>query len=240
LSKRYVNTATKLRWRCAKGHEWSASPSNIRRGHWCMICGNRRQGRLKAHTIQMMQKIAAQRGGECLSTEYRNNTTKLQWRCKEGHEWEAVPGSIVGTRHRKGRWCAACVGKLPKTEAFRQLRELAAKRGGMLLSKQYQNAKSHLRWKCARGHEWKAASDGVKHGQWCPVCAGSFPLNIALMRKAARAFDGCCLSRKYVNVDTHLRWRCAGGHEWLAIGNSIRRGSWCPICAGRRPKSTQS
>jgi hypothetical protein len=231
LSKRYVDNKTKLRWRCAKGHEWSAIPSSVKRGHWCLICGNERQGHLKAYTIDMMHKIAAERGGKCLSEVYKNNLTRLRWRCKHGHEWEAVPGSIVGTKNFKGTWCPICVGKLPKDSALQELKNLAVSRGGMLLSKRYQNARAHLRWQCAKGHEWKAVSDAVKRGGWCPVCAGSFPLNIGQMRKAAHGFGGCCLSKKYINVDTHLRWRCSEGHEWDAKPYHVLTGHWCPICS---------
>jgi hypothetical protein len=231
LSNNYVDNKTKLRWQCAQGHEWSAIPSNILRGHWCMICGNERQGRLKAHTIEMMSKIAADRGGKCLSGVYKNNLTKLRWRCEYGHEWEAVPGSIVGTKHFKGSWCPVCVGKLPKDLALHELKKVAVSRGGVLLSKHYKNARTFLLWRCAKGHEWKAASDNVKHGHWCPVCAGSFPLNIGQMRKTAHDFGGRCLSKKYINVDTHLRWRCSEGHEWDAKPYHVLTGHWCPTCA---------
>jgi hypothetical protein len=231
LSDHYVDNKTKLRWRCAEGHEWSAIPSNIQRGIWCRICGNRRAGRLKAHTIEMMQEIAAKRSGKCLSITYKNNITKLRWRCKNGHEWQAVPGSIVGARYRKGSWCPICAGKLPKNLALEALKIVAAEHGGKLLSDRYINARTRLRWECAKGHQWEAVPDAVKRGGWCPVCAGSFPLNIELMRKAAEAFGGHCITQEYVNVDTKLRWRCADGHEWDAKPYHVLAGHWCPLCA---------
>ncbi len=231
LSNRFIDNKTKLHWRCAEGHEWEAIPQNVIRGHWCMICGNERQGRLKAHTIEMMQKIAAERGGECLSTIYKNNTTELRWRCKHGHEWTAVPGSVVGRKNFKGSWCPICAGKLPKNSALQELQKLAVRRGGKLLSKHYKNARSHLRWQCAKAHKWSAIPSAVKRGGWCPICAGSFPLNIGHMRKAASTFDGRCLSKKYINVDTPLRWRCLEGHEWSARPENVLAGHWCPICA---------
>ncbi|WP_373322126.1 zinc-ribbon domain-containing protein [Paraburkholderia adhaesiva] len=43
------------------------------------------------------------RTGECLSERYVNNETKLRWRCAKGHEWEAVPASVI-----KGSWCPQC------------------------------------------------------------------------------------------------------------------------------------
>ena len=231
LSKRYIDTKTKLRWRCAAGHEWRAIPSSIKLGYWCRMCGSQRAGRLKALTIEMMHKIAAERGGECLSKIYKNNLTKLRWRCKHGHEWEAVPGSIIGTKLRKGSWCRFCVGKLPKDLALQELKKLAVSRGGILLSKRYKNALSHLRWQCAKGHKWKAVSSSIKTGRWCPVCGGSFPLNIRQMQKAAHTFGGRCLSKKYINIDAHLRWRCVEGHEWPAKPYHVLTGHWCPICS---------
>jgi hypothetical protein len=56
LSIQYRDNRTKLRWRCSAGHEWGAIPLNVRRGHWCAVCGNERQGRAKAHSIELMQK----------------------------------------------------------------------------------------------------------------------------------------------------------------------------------------
>ena len=210
LADNFVDNKTKLRWRCNEGHEWNAIPQSVLRGSWCEICAKRRVGRQKAHTIEMMHKIAAERGGKCLSQIYKNNLTELRWRCKQGHEWEAIPASIV-----KGSWCGICVGKLPKKMALEELKKLAAsRRGGLLLSKRYNNSKSHLLWQCAKGHKWPAIPGAVKRGGWCRVCAGSFPLNIGQMRKAARVYGGRCLSKKYVNVDTHLLWRCVEGHEF--------------------------
>ncbi len=232
LSKRYIDTHTKLRWRCAAGHEWEALPLSIKRGHWCEICGNDRQGRAKAHSIEMMHKVAASRGGQCLSAFYKNNLTKLRWRCDQGHEWEAVPGSVTGSGGRKGSWCPICFGRLPKNAALEKLRELAASRGGVLLSTHYGNVKTPLDWKCAKGHEWRAAPDMVKQGTWCPVCRGTRPLNLEMMRSHASKYGGECLSTEYINSNSHLRWRCCEGHEWNAKSGHVLKGHWCPICAG--------
>ncbi|MDP3036826.1 MAG: hypothetical protein Q8N07_03765, partial [Rhodocyclaceae bacterium] len=40
LSSEFINTKTKLLWRCAHGHTWEALPGNVLRGHWCKDCGN--------------------------------------------------------------------------------------------------------------------------------------------------------------------------------------------------------
>ncbi|WP_367804083.1 zinc-ribbon domain-containing protein [Brevibacillus laterosporus] len=39
LSDQYKDNKTNLRWKCSKGHEWEATPNNIKsKGHWCPIC----------------------------------------------------------------------------------------------------------------------------------------------------------------------------------------------------------
>ena len=39
LSEKYVNACTKLHWQCAKGHEWEATPGNVKNAHtWCPVC----------------------------------------------------------------------------------------------------------------------------------------------------------------------------------------------------------
>jgi len=39
LSGAYINIATKLRWRCAEGHEWEATTASVRsQRSWCPVC----------------------------------------------------------------------------------------------------------------------------------------------------------------------------------------------------------
>jgi hypothetical protein len=38
LSTEYVDIKTKLRWKCAFGHEWEASARLLKTGHWCPEC----------------------------------------------------------------------------------------------------------------------------------------------------------------------------------------------------------
>lgn len=100
LSTEYVNCYSNLDWVCTHGHPWSATPSSIKSGGWCPICSFNR----KRDTIEVMQSIANDRGGWCLSSEYVNQNTKLRWKCAHGHTWLAVPGSIKN----QGSWCGVC------------------------------------------------------------------------------------------------------------------------------------
>ena len=49
---------------------------------------------------------------------------------------------------------------------------------------------------------------------------------------------GECLSTKYINARSKLRWRCSEGHEWnayLGIVENNKKKNWCPKCAGNTP-----
>ena len=60
------------------------------------------------------------------------------------------------------------------------------------------------------------------------------------MHALAKERGGECLSTKYINTRTKLKWQCAKGHIWDAQYSTIRRGSWCPTCAGQKKKIKQS
>lgn len=50
-----------------------------------------------------MNKIANERGGECLSDVYIDSQTHLMWKCAVGHVWRAKPNNI-----KNGTWCPNC------------------------------------------------------------------------------------------------------------------------------------
>jgi len=128
------------------------------RGRQCADIKNRK------YTIQKIQEIAKAKGGKCLSDEYINNHTDLQWQCKKGHIWKTTPHNII-----KGRWCAKCAGTAKLT--IEQMQEIAKIRGGKCLSEKYINGKTKLLWQCSEGHSWWATPSKVKNDDtWCPEC----------------------------------------------------------------------
>jgi len=220
LSKKFIDSHHNLKWQCAEGHIWEASPTSVKHNSsWCPHCANN-----FPQTIKQMQELAHSRGGKCLSKDYVNSHTKLKWECAKGHIWKAKPVEVKG-----GTWCPYCAGKAPLT--IEDMQQLAVERGGKCLSKKYIDAQSKHKWQCAGGHIWEAKSSGVRNSNsWCPHCAKLFPLTIEEMHKLAAKHRGKCLSNKYVNALTKLKWQCAEGHVWEAAPASIKGGRWCPSC----------
>jgi len=179
-------------------------------------------------TIQEMQKLAAIRGGKCLSKKYLNNRTKLLWQCSKDHVWKASPDNI-----KSGSWCPACAGR-PKL-TIDDMKDIAISHGGECLSKEYVNAHVHLKWRCKEGHEWEATYNNIGKGKWCPRCAtekvaAKQRLTIQEMQAIAESRGGKCISDLYVNIDTKLEWECIHGHRFKARPDTVKRGQWCPEC----------
>ncbi|CAG9266286.1 conserved hypothetical protein [Burkholderia diffusa] len=218
LSTEYVNGMTPLWFECEAGHRWQALPATVLAGHWCGQCRYARRRK----TLEQMQDIAASRGGQCLSTEYRHQRVPLRWRCAAGHEWESTAAVV------KDHWCPHCQHERSRTGLGR-MREIAAERGGQCLSDRYVKAGSFLKWQCAEGHVWEATAAKTQGGQWCPYCSGRRYL-LADMQALAHAHGGTCLSEAYVSVRHSLQWQCQRGHTWWATPAVVVRGVWCQSC----------
>lgn len=295
LSKKYINAKTKLKWECKNKHIWEAIPDSIRRGYWCPKCGIKNRADKQRGTIEEMQKIAKQRDGNCLSKQYKNVNSKLKWKCKEGHIWEAIPNHI-----KKGSWCPQCYtylcekicrgyfeiffnDKFPTTypkwlnrkhlDGYNKRLKLAFEYHGSQHYKQHgffggkrvlEKRKEHdkLKKRLCKKYDirliiipyWitnENKGDFIK--KECEISGIKIPklskktkeilnnyklLNIYSnnklkeMQGLAKRKEGLCLSKRYINNHTNLKWQCFKGHIWEAISNNIKKGEWCPVCAG--------
>src|SRR5882724_11903174 len=235
LSPEYLGSAKLLRWRCAVGHEWNARPTSVKSGNWCPYCARNRELEL-----EQMREIAKQRGGRCLSTAYKNGRTPILWECSQHHRWKARPANVKGGTRKKGSWCPECYNSrrvFREKLSIQAMCELASSRGGKCLSVEYSGSKIKLIWQCSHEHTWKAPPVSIGEGTWCPVCARNQRLVLAEMQRIAANRGGDCLSREYVNERTALAWYCAAGHRWSATPAKVNRGSWCPKCAHLRRRS---
>jgi len=206
LSRHMLNGGSKLIWRCSLGHEWSATPYQIRKGHWCPFCA-----RVAPLTLCELQQIAGGKGGRCLSLEYASSSKPLRWRCVVGHEWQAPASSI-----RAGTWCPSCAHN--QRLKLEEMQEIAQERGGRCLSASYENGCTSLMWECKLGHRWNAPPSRVKNGSrrkgsWCLECYNlrrTFHAKHSIegMRKLAHTRGGKCLSIEYVDAKSKLLWQC--------------------------------
>ncbi|AZN37429.1 transposase [Iodobacter ciconiae] len=161
LSNHYVNLSTRMPVRCAEGHQWQCYPSHLIAGKFCLICAKHEQ---RQRDLEKIKKIAAARGWQCLTIEYKGCKSAVAWRCKNGHEFTARPDSV-----RAGFGCMQCF-KDRRQKTLAKMQDLAKARGGVCLSECY-DAYERLLWQCQRGHRWKAHSRDICRGHWCQQCS---------------------------------------------------------------------
>lgn len=222
LSVEYINSTTPLEWECSRGHRWWAQARQVKSGTWCGACVKEEQ----YGTLADMQHLAHERGGRCLSAEYINVRTHLEWECVEGHRWRATPKRV-----KCGQWCPICVYKRRRLPLAR-IHAAAEARGGRCLSQEYVNSSAPLQFECAAGHRWRALPQNVRKGHWCQQCQfDGMRGTLAAMQALAASHDGRCLSDVYVSARHPLEWECRLGHVWSTRPAVVVRGSWCPLCA---------
>jgi hypothetical protein len=218
LSRNITKQKDRSKWKCKEGHIWETRLSNIFEGRWCKKCSDNS----RRDSIEKCHLLAEKKGGRCLSTEYVNTDTHLEWECDKKHKWFSAPSKI-----KNDRWCPYCVGRHKTIEYYQ---ELAESRGGKCISNKYVGVHSPLKWMCDQGHTWDARPSNIDHlDTWCPFCQGKYQ-TIENMKVLAESRGGKCLSDVYIKNNSKLEWKCNDGHNWKATPNSIKSGSWCPKC----------
>ena len=124
-----------------------------------------RKMKLKCRTCSDLAKLenirtmAESKGGELLSTKYLGIKSKYKFKCAEGHIWSALP---IGT------WCGKCKGH---GKGIEDIRAMAKKRGGQLLSEVFIGVDKKYDFKCSVGHSFTMTFSKMQGGQWCSICS---------------------------------------------------------------------
>lgn len=158
LSKTYRSQKEKLEFECKFKHKFKLNLKSILESdRWCYICTPVR----KKRTIEDMQAIAAENGGECLSKEYKYYPSKLTFKCEKNHVWDANPSWV------KNNWCPLC----KKKYTIDYIQKKAAEFNGRCLSKEYLGMQKPLLFECEKKHQFEFRPTYIfNFGHWCPTC----------------------------------------------------------------------
>ena len=184
-----VNTITKLKYSCKKGHKWETTYHSVLKGTWCEEC--RRVEKIEKIRIKQINKILPKltkflkkKGGILLNGYYINQNSKFKFKCKEGHIFETRPDTIIN----RGNWCDKCSRKekiereriLNGTKIKIELNKVVKKNKGEILEEEYININSKFKFKCKEGHIWETRPYLIIKGHWCSNC--SHKINIDKQR----------------------------------------------------------
>lgn len=110
---------------CRQGHSFRVTPKNLLRGSWCVKC---RPLSRQQEFLSIAKDVAKEVGGKCLSKDYVNARTQLQWQCKSKHKWKATFDNVAN----KNSWCPTCSlesASERKTEWWAKTRKKKKRRG---------------------------------------------------------------------------------------------------------------
>lgn len=166
---------------------------------------------------------------------------KVKWRGDCGHEWETQ----VHVRAKDGKGnCPYCSGRLiipGETDLATTNPSLAAQLVDQSLATALTSRSSkRVKWRCEKGHIWKASASQRIDGYNCPYCLNPLvipdktDLATANPSLAAQLVDQSLAttltSRSYKRVE----WRCEKGHIWEASVGQRVDGYNCPYCNNKK------
>ena len=175
-----------------------------------------------------------------------NSNRKVWWKCKHGHEWQA----IVSDRVSKHIGCPVCSNH-KVLAGYNDLETMCPeiaeewnieKNGSLLPSQVVSGSAKVVWWKCKQGHEWKTpVCARTNKGASCPYCSN---------KKVLVGYNDLATVRPEIARDWNYKknrdllptmfsygsgrkvwWKCSTcGHEWQASINSRNQGNTCPHC----------
>lgn len=238
-------------WQCRLGHEWQAQVSSrTSKGTGCPSCANRRvtaDNSLAALRPELAADWHPTKNGEMTPHDLTiGSSARVWWQCSAGHEWQTTLTSRVS-----GNGCKICSNRVAHRGYNLLLTnpELAAEwhpsLNDLLTPADVTPSSSQsVWWKCAAGHEWRAAIGNRHRGSGCRYCSGSRALpetSLAALNPAAAAqwhpTKNGELTPSVVRprAGSKVWWQCRKGHEWQAAIFSIDKGGGCPYCLGVKP-----
>lgn len=116
--------------------------------------------------VQKIIEYVSNKSGEVLDLHnYKNNSTKLLIQCKFGHQW-----NVSWSNLKNNKWCPYCSKNKKLDLKFAQ--NIAATRGGRLLSTVYINSSTKLSWECKYEHKFQMHLNAINsRNNWCPYCS---------------------------------------------------------------------
>lgn len=181
--------------------------------------------------LELVKKEFEERGYILVSTEYINNSQKLQYLCPL-HLDKGIQ-EITFANFTKGKGCPYCAKRKRRTQE-EYIQDLTICKPTIEALGEYKNLKTKILHRCKIcGYEWEALPDNMLHtDNGCPKCGKRAKLTHEdFLKKLEQANSSIAPLEQYVNHATKIKFVCKEcGHIWEAKPNNILNGRGCPIC----------
>lgn len=159
LSTEYKNSKTKLKCICPRKHKVEVCWGDFKQKYWCIECAG-----TKKKTIEEVREFFESVNYTLLTTEYKNNISKLDYKCTRGHEHSTSWHDFSSGGNR----CPICSRKKKKT--YDEVEKSFKAAGYTLLSKEYKNSHEYLDYECDAGHINRIRGYHFSQDGRCPDC----------------------------------------------------------------------
>lgn len=103
----------------------------------------------------------------------------------------------------------------------------------------YKGARIKIKHTCRQGHIYSQVPDSHLSGVGCPICSG-------LKNKTPEEYIGECKKEgldlpieDYISISTKIKHKCRYGHIYLQRPHDHLNGQGCPICRGKKKKTSK-
>lgn len=166
LETEYINTNTKLKYKCKCGNESEITLHNFQNNVRCMKCSGK-----EIHTIEFVKEQFKKRNCELLETKYINNTTKMKYICECGNKSETTFHNF-----QNGSKCMKCNGRGEKL-TYENVYNFFKEQNCELLETEYIDSKTRMKYRCDCGNESVIVYNNFKQGTRCNVCRSDKVIN---------------------------------------------------------------
>jgi len=174
----------------------------------------------KRLTYNFVKSEFEKEGYTILTKKYINNKQKLDFICPKGHRC-----NITRMSWSSGGRCRMCYHN--KKDRYDLVKLEFEKEGYTLLSEDYINSNSKLKFKCLNNHNHTIKWKHWNAGHRCRKC---YKLSYEYVKSKFEEEDYILISKKYINSLSKLDYVCPIGHIWNISYSSFKSGQRCKIC----------
>jgi len=241
-------------WKCRKEHEWQSRINSRNRGIGCPYCSGRNAVK-GVNDLQTVDSTLSKEWnfeknvGLTPSDVLPNSEIKVWWKCRNGHEWQAMIGNRT-----KGQGCPYCSGR-KVLKGFNDLQtvmpDLArewhlSKNRDLKPCDVTRGSNKKVWWKCLKGHEWQACVCHRSKGAGCPYCSSRKVLNGFNDLQSANPDlakewnyeknSGLTPAEVTPNSRKSIWWKCSVcNYEWkTSVSNRNNQNTGCPKCSKKK------
>ena len=231
------------KWKCEKGHVWSAPVSRLTlQGSRCPYCSGRLAVIGKTDIGTLYPDIADELADQNLRFTLKvGSSKKVKWVCSKNpkHMWIDTPYSRI----KFNRNCPICDPNNRIIQGVNDFATVCPDKVKYMVNKSLATkigkfSDVNVEWQCDKGHRWKTLPMNLEN-HWCPVCCnkkvivGFNDLATTNPDIVKELVDKSIATKVTRGSGKKVEWQCDKGHKWYAkiYSRTGNNSTGCPVCS---------